>query len=213
MTKDNIKLICFDLNKTLINENSWLDLNLAMGVTKEEDAGLFNLWKNDVISYSQWQQQLLNIYKTKGRHSKKNILSAVSDYSYKPGAKEVIRLIKQKGYEIALISGSMDLLVEKIASELNISYFVANNTFIFDSKNFLKEIKCSDNEALGKLESLGNICTKLHINITECVCIGDGDNDIEIFKKTKHGITFRDSKITSSAWKVIDSLADLQKIL
>jgi phosphoserine phosphatase len=31
------KLIIFDLNKTLIHENSWLNLNVAMGVTRSED--------------------------------------------------------------------------------------------------------------------------------------------------------------------------------
>ena len=36
----NPELIVFDLNKTLIKENSWRDLNLAMGVTPAEDAEL-----------------------------------------------------------------------------------------------------------------------------------------------------------------------------
>ncbi len=33
--KTDIRLICFDLNKTLIEENTWLELNLAMGMTNE----------------------------------------------------------------------------------------------------------------------------------------------------------------------------------
>ena len=34
------KLIVFDLNHTLIRDNSWRNLNLAMGITPEEDAAL-----------------------------------------------------------------------------------------------------------------------------------------------------------------------------
>ncbi len=37
MTQEGIALVCFDLNKTLIKEDSWLNLSLAMGVTQEED--------------------------------------------------------------------------------------------------------------------------------------------------------------------------------
>jgi hypothetical protein len=36
----NLKLICFDLNKTLIKENTWYNLNLALGMTPEEDQAM-----------------------------------------------------------------------------------------------------------------------------------------------------------------------------
>lgn len=32
-----IKLICFDVDGTLITNNSWYDLNIALGVTPKED--------------------------------------------------------------------------------------------------------------------------------------------------------------------------------
>jgi phosphoserine phosphatase len=60
---------------------------------------------------------------------------------------------------------------------------------------------------------LDDFCRKLGIDITECVCVGDGDNDIELFKKTKHGVTFKGSKIESEAWKTIDNLGELDKVI
>lgn len=46
---NNVKLIVFDLNKTLIKENSWFDLNLALGMTPEEDRYLMELYQSGKI--------------------------------------------------------------------------------------------------------------------------------------------------------------------
>ena len=69
------------------------------------------------------------------------------------------------------------------------------------------------NENIAKLNILEDICLKLGINVDECACIGDGGNDIEMFKKTKHGITFKGSKIEKEAWKVVNNLDDIRQIL
>ena len=59
---------------------------------------------------------------------------------------------------------------------------------------------------------LESFCEMLGIGLDECACIGDGANDLELFRKTGRGITFRGSKIESDAWKVIDSLKDIPAI-
>ena len=87
------------------------------------------------------------------------------------------------------------------------------NTFIFDEKDNLENIVTYGKDEIAKLNILESYCRKLGIDISECVCVGDGDNDIEMFKKTGKGITFKGSKIENEAWKVIDNLADLENIL
>ena len=76
----DIKLVCFDLNKTLIEENTWLKLNLAMGVTKEEDEMLLRQYETGVISYLEWQRTLLKIYKKRGDLSLENITENILNY-------------------------------------------------------------------------------------------------------------------------------------
>ena len=208
-----IKLVCFDLNKTLINENSWLDLNLTMGVTEQEDTLLFNLYDEKIISYEEWQLILNNIYKSRGKANYENIYNSLSNYTYKDGAKKIVLYLKLKKYKVALLSGSIDLLVEKVAKELDIKYYGANNYFIFDSNGDLQNIAVLGDDKLVKLHQLQSFCRNLGISPDECVCIGDGDNDGEIFKYTQHGITFKGSKIEELAWKVINNLSDLEGIL
>jgi len=212
MNKCKIKLVCFDLNKTLIRENTWFNLNLAMGISRKEDELLLKLFDEGIISYKQWQEILSLMYKKRGRANLRNITKAISKYTYRKEAKSMVKYLKKKGYQIALISGAMDILVDKVAKELEVGLFEAGNIFIFDNKDYLENIVCLGEEALVKLRHLQSFCRELGIKLSECACIGDGDNEIELFKKTKHGVTFKGSELESIAWKTIEQLSDLKKI-
>ena len=208
-----IKLVCFDLDKTLITQNSWYKLNLALGVTHEEDQKLLEDYQKGVLSYDDWTKKLLSLFKRNDNSNLNNITKCLSDYTFNIGAKEIVEYVKSKGYIVTLISGSIDILVDLVSRDLNIEYAQATNTFLFDKNDNLNDIITIGDDKLAKLNILESFCRKTGINIDECVCIGDGDNDIELFKKTEHGITFKDSKIEKDAWKVISSLNDLKEIL
>ncbi|MFA5828569.1 MAG: HAD family phosphatase [Candidatus Shapirobacteria bacterium] len=207
------QLVCFDLNKTLISENTWYELNLAMGMTAEEDQALFALYQKGELTYVDWQKELERIYIKNGKATRENISKVIYNYTYRVGAKEVIEYLKSKGYTLALISGSIDVLVERVARECGISHYLANNTFVYDKNNYLKEIKCLGGDVEVKGLQLRQLCEELKIDITQVVCVGDGDNDFEIFKLSGHGITFEGSKIEPYAWKTIGQLTDLRLIL
>ena len=59
---------------------------------------------------------------------------------------------------------------------------------------------------------LESFCEMLDVDINECAAIGDGANDIGLFKATGHGVTFKGSNIEKDAWKVIGSFDDLKDI-
>ena len=208
-----IKLVCFDLDKTLIHQNSWYNLNLALGVTEEEDQRLFEQYQEGKLSYNDWTKKLLNIFLKNKRANLKFITDTLSNYSFDSKAVEVVNYIKSKGYKVALISGSIDILVNLVAKELKIDLAQATNTFIFDKANNLKDINSMGDDKTAKLSVLEGFCKKLKINISECACVGDGDNDIKLFLRTGHGITFNDSRIKKEAWKIINSLEGLKGVL
>jgi phosphoserine phosphatase len=207
-----IKLICFDICHTLIEENTWYKLNVALGMSPEEDEKYFKLYREGKLSYQDWTKTIFDIYRRKGRASFENINKAVAGYTYKTGARETIDYLKNKGYKIALITGGMDLLVDKIAKDLGVGLTAANTSFVFDENNYLKEMISVGDEPETKVHHLNDFCRKLGIDFDECAAVGDGANDVDLFLKTGHGITFRGSKIENKAWKVIDELPDLKKL-
>lgn len=210
---DEIKLVCFDLDDTLIEQNSWKKLNLAMGVSQEKNQLLYDKFHAGEISYKDWVSELLKIYKKNGKANIYGISKVLSSYTYKGRVREIVKYLKDKGYHVALISGSMNMMVDLVAQDLGIELSQAINTFIFDEKDFLQDIVCLGTDSIVKLNLLEGFCRKLGIGVTECACIGDGDNDIDMFVKTEHGITFKDSSIVDKAWKVIESLEGIKDIL
>lgn len=208
-----IKLVCFDLDQTLINENSWSELSLALGVSKEFDDQLYKAFKSGEITYDEWNDRVLAEYMKHDDATREGVTKCFSKYTLADGAREAVDYVKNAGYHVALISGSIDVMVNLVAKDLGIHYAKANNTFIFDDVNRLVGIHAHGDDTIAKAQHLQSFCDLLGINIEECACIGDGANDVEMFRKTKHGITFPESKIVHEAWKTIDSLHAVSGVL
>ena len=209
---ENIKLICFDLNETLLNHNSWKKLGISLGVTEEEDRNLYLEYKRGALSYDEWNNKILECYLRHDNATREGITEILSRYEYNEGARESVDYLKSKGYKIVLISGSIDIMVSIIAHDLGIQYYKANNDFIFDGNNRLVAIHSGGDDVHAKLRHLESFCELLEVSLSECACIGDGDNDIELFKATGHGVTFRGKDIEKDAWKIVDTLRDLKNI-
>jgi HAD superfamily phosphoserine phosphatase-like hydrolase len=210
---EEIKLICFDLNKTLIRENTWYELNLALGMTPEEDEHMLRDYEAGKISYEEWGRQILHILKSRGKATRQNIEKTVMHYTLLPGAREIIEYLHSKKYTTALITGSTDILAKAVAQDLGIQHYRAHHEFIFDKNDYLDRFTILGDEQHTKVKQLQEICKERDFEITQCAAVGDGDNDKELFKATHHGITFTGSKIENDAWKVIPSLLGLKEVV
>jgi phosphoserine phosphatase len=208
-----IKLVCLDLDETLIHEKSWLMLGLALGMTKERDDELYAEYKAGKITYEEWNNFVVAEYSKHKDATREGITEILSQYTLKDGAREMIRYLRERDYELVLISGSMDIIVNNVAHELGISYARANNILVFNEDGRLESIHTPGDDTKAKADHLEAFCELLDIKMSECACIADGANDIEMFKRTQHGITFTGSPIEKDAWKVIDSFADIPSVL
>ena len=209
----DIKVVCFDLDETLISHNSWLDLSLGLGMTPKEDTRLLKLYESGEITYEEWNDHVLAHYMKHDDATREGVTRILSKYTLNDGAREAVQYLREKDYELVLVSGSIDIIVSKVAHDLGITYAKANNTFEFDDTGKLVGIHTHGNDTIAKAEHLESFCDLLEVGMDECACIADGFNDIEMFKRTGRGITFRGSRIESEAWKVIDSLNDIKNVL
>lgn len=212
MEANDIKLVIFDINETLIDTHSWPDFNAALGMSPEEDLTLWKLNEEGILSNRNWTEIVNNLYKKRGTPTRQKIEAALLHYDFVPGAKELVAKLKQR-YEIALISGAPDILVETIARDLDVDLFGSNALLIFNEKDVLQEMVVLSEEPLSKVIYLQEFCRRLGISPRQVAAVGDGANDIELFRRTGHGITFNDSKIKDQAWKTVASLKDVEKLL
>ena len=204
------KLIVFDLNHTLICDNSWRDLNLAMGITPEEDAALMACAARGGITDAEGQAWLLQRYQQRGDCHREAVQCVLSQYTYMPYAQMVVAALQARGYRVAINSGAMDILVSMVAEQLGVVLWRASNHFIFDDHDMLCQIDAPDSDAMAKVEQLRELAVEQQVSLSDCLVVGDGANDVPLFIATGNGVAFAGSPAARHArW----AIADLRDVL
>jgi phosphoserine phosphatase len=134
--------------------------------------------------------------------------------TYAPGARTMIRTLKRLGYRFALVSGGFTRIIEKIAAELDIDYFAANELEVVDGRLTGKIVGDVVDRA-GKAEALRHFAEQARISVKNTVAIGDGANDLDMLAAAGLGIAFnakplvRDQARTSVNVPYLDAIVYL----
>ncbi|CAN5130202.1 phosphoserine phosphatase SerB [soil metagenome] len=133
---------------------------------------------------------------------------------YTPGARTMIRTLKRLGYRFALVSGGFTQVIARIAAELEIDYFAANELEIADGK-LTGRIVGPIVDRAGKAEALRRFAAEAKISVQNTVAIGDGANDLDMLAAAGLGIAFnakpivRDQAHTSVNVPYLDAIVYL----
>ncbi len=176
---------------------------------------MYDAYGRGDLLYGDWLEKLSALYKERRLGTKETVAAALGNYKFVEGAENLAKYLRQKGYVLAVISGSFDILVRDVSNALDIRFQKANTRFVFGDDGYIEEMISEGDELHAKLRHLESFCDELGISINECVCIGDGGNDIEMFRKTQKGITFEDAPddVKEVAWKVVSQLSDIKEVL
>jgi len=134
--------------------------------------------------------------------------------TYAPGARTMIRTLKRLGYRFALVSGGFTRIIEKIAAELDIDYFAANELEVVDGR-LTGRIVGDVVDRAGKAEALRHFAEQARISVKNTVAIGDGANDLDMLAAAGLGIAFnakplvRDQARTSVNVPYLDAIVYL----
>jgi HAD superfamily phosphoserine phosphatase-like hydrolase len=207
------KVICFDLDGTLIEGTSWAEFNQSLGLTEEEDAHLFEEYKKGLISYTTWIDEIMTIYH-KYNPVHKEVIEALSIlFPSRNGAEALIADAKEKGYTPVLLSGGVDAMVQKCAERFGIEHVFSTNELVFDEEGYLESIVSMGDEAPAKVALLELFCEKHGVAMKEIICVGDGENDVELFKVTKGIQIGKHQALAEVAWKQVEELEEISAIL
>ncbi|MGA8988190.1 phosphoserine phosphatase SerB [Aeromicrobium sp.] len=134
--------------------------------------------------------------------------------TYAPGARTMIRTLKRLGYRFALVSGGFTHIIERIAAELDIDYFAANQLEVVDGR-LTGRIDGDIVDRAGKAEALRRFAGEARIPVLNTVAIGDGANDLDMLAAAGLGIAFnakplvRDQARTSVNVPYLDAIVYL----
>jgi HAD superfamily PSPase-like hydrolase len=212
---EKIKLVCFDVDGTLVEGTSWWILTKNLGCSVEDTINTFGQATKGEISFAEAERIFTKRYQNSGNANKTFIEKLFQKIEIKNKTKDIISYLKEKGYIIYLISGAIDMYVGAIAKKIGVDGFYANSSLEFDEKGVLKKINYRENQGEVKVEQLQELIKKLGISTEQVVFVGDSENDIEAFKFTKHGIAINSAneELKKVSWRVINSLLDIKNIL
>ncbi|MFC4857973.1 phosphoserine phosphatase SerB [Actinophytocola glycyrrhizae] len=119
-----------------------------------------------------------------------SVLDEVADsLQLMPGARTTVRTLKRLGFRCGIVSGGFTRIIERLADDLGLDFFVANELEVVDGKitgRLLGDIV----DRAGKADALRKFAAEFGVPLAQCVAIGDGANDIDMLTTAGLGVAF-----------------------
>lgn len=188
------KLVCFDVDGTLIDnlEYSWQIFHDFFDVDKEKRKNAKKAFYDGKISYLEWAKHDINLWVEK-KAKKEDFVKAIKNAELKlmEGALETLKELKKRNLKLAIISGSISIILEHFIPDYReIFDDIYLSWIFFNDDGSIKEIKPTAYDMEHKATALKEIAEKEKIKLSECVFVGDHDNDVKIAEEAGLSIAF-----------------------
>ncbi|MFH1641277.1 MAG: HAD family phosphatase [Nanoarchaeota archaeon] len=188
------KLVCFDLDGTLVDNIvfSWQLFHEYFKTDSKKREKVKAKFYNGEISYLEWARHDINMWVAKNA-KKKDFMDALKKNNVKlmKGARETLNILKNKGMKLAIVSGSLNIILEYVLPDYK-DYFddVYLSWIHFDKIGNVTEVKVTEYDMNKKADALRRIAAEQKIALKECVFIGDHHNDLKIAELAGFSIAF-----------------------
>ena len=185
MYRRNRRLVCFDMDSTLIQTEVIDELAELAGVGEQVKA-ITEAAMNGEIDFNESFKQRMALLEGLSE----DVLQTVAEnLPITKGAHRLMKALKYYGYKTAILSGGFTYFGHYLQKELGIDYVHANELEIKDGKltgKYLGEIVNGEKKA----EYLLAIAEKEGIHINQTIAVGDGANDLPMLNLAGLGIAF-----------------------
>lgn len=183
-------MVFFDVDGVLVPvRSSWNYLHRHFGVEKTA-LSVLERFKRGEITYYEWMLIDTSLWiKARGRVTRRDLEEAFENVSVDPGFKNVISMLKGEGKHIVLVSGGVNLLVERVAREVGADECYCN-ILIFDSGGNLVPGGLPVVPSGSKDVIIKHVLEKLGSSREEAVFVGDSPWDEEAFRSVGLGIMY-----------------------
>ncbi len=186
------KLVCFDVDGTLIDNVtfSWHIFHEYFQTDKHRREDAKKRFFEGKISYLEWAEHDINLWKEKNA-KKEDFFKAISHLKLMEGAIETLKELKKNGLKLAIISGSLNIILEKFIPNYD-EFFddVFLSRIYFDKEGNISNVEATEFDMDAKALALRKIAEREKISLKECVFVGDYLNDKKIMKEAGLGIAF-----------------------
>lgn len=198
----NRRLVCFDMDSTLIQTEVIDELAVKAGVGDKVKTITEAAMRGE-IDFNESFIQRVALLKGLDESVMKDI---AENLPLTEGAERLFKTLKKYGYKTAILSGGFNYFGNYLKSKLDIDYVFANELEIIDGKltgRHSGEIINGEKKA----ELLKLLAFKEDIHLDQVIAVGDGSNDLPMLKQAGLGIAFHAKpKVKASAKNHISSI-------
>lgn len=204
----NRRLVCFDMDSTLIDAEVIDELAKAAGVG-EQVAEITELAMRGELDFKQSFARRMALLEGLDE----SVLAGIAaNLRLNEGAEKLISSLKKLGYKTAILSGGFNYFGRYLQSKLGIDYVYANELDIVDGKVTGKVVGTVV-DGQRKAELLEMLAQKEGIALEQVIAVGDGANDLPMLSVAGLGIAFRAKPLVKASAQHSISTLGLDAIL
>ena len=202
-----IKLVVFDLDNVIIDGEAIDEIGKLANVEDDIAAITEKAMQGEIDFETSIKDRVQLLEGT----SIEEIEKVADDLPLMAGAEKTINCLKEKDVDVAIISGSFDVVAEKVKDKLGVETVYTNSFTVEDGK--LTGEVTGPLVSGSKLDVLNDHVEKAGITLDEVVAVGDGANDISMIESAGCGIAFNAKDSVKEIADVVVDEKDLCKVL
>ena len=196
------RLICFDMDSTLVHTECIDELAARAGVGEQVKAITARAMRGEIDFTESFTQRVALL---KGLDV--GVMEEIAhNLPFNEGLERMMKILKMVGYKTAILSGGFTYFGKYLQQKFGFDYVYANELEIVDGKltgKYLGDVV----DGRRKAELLRLLCQVENINLAQSVAVGDGANDLPMLSLAGLGIAYHAKpKVQANAQQNITSI-------
>lgn len=201
-----IKLVVFDLDNVIIDGEAIDEIGKLANVEEDIAAITEKAMQGEIDFETSIKDRVQLLEGT----SIEDIEKVADELPLMAGASEAIKSLQDNDVDVAIISGSFDVVAENVKGKLGIEK-VCTNSFTVEDGKLTGEVT-GPLVSGSKLDVLNGLVEEAGITLDEVVAVGDGANDISMIESAGCGIAFNAKDSVKEIADIVIDEKDLTKV-
>lgn len=209
-------LVAFDVDGTLVDhpeeKTVWEVLHRRFGVAEDVERERLDRYRRGEISYAEWVELDVSSWRDAGA-TRAAMLESLPPLALVPGARETLEELRARSVRLAVISGTLDLLLDALFPDHPFDE-VYTNRISFDAQGRINGWWATPFDMDGKGVALRSVAMREEVPLSRCAFVGDHVNDLSAFRLAGMALAFnpKTDEVAAAADAVVRS-RDLRDIL
>jgi len=203
MYRRSRRLICFDMDSTLIQTECIDELAVRAGVGDEVKAITESAMRGEIDFKESFTRRVALL---KGLDV--SVMQDIAEHlPITEGVDRLMEVLKRTGYKIAILSGGFTYFGEYLQRRYGIDYVYANELEIDDEGKLTGRYVGEVVDGHRKAELLKLIAQVEKVNLAQTIAVGDGANDLPMLSEAGLGIAFHAKpRVVANAQQSINTI-------